>query len=697
MKMLRLGASLGALGGQLGGQWERERRDTLFLMATIALAVLPHVAYLPLWVVLTFALTFGWRLAIVFSGHEMPASWIRTLGAVGCLAAVFADFGSFIGREQGVAMLTLFLGLKLLEMKARRDLFVVVFLCFFLLLTSFFHSQSMLSTALVLIAVTALTSTMITMQFGDHEPPIPGRLRQAAVMMLQALPIAIALFVLFPRLATPLWGVPGQGNSASTGLSSSMSPGGVSSLSKSTAIAMRVNFDETVPPRPSRYWRGPVFGAFDGTTWRALDPAATPRAQPELKLARDEPAISYEVTMEPNGQPWLLALDMPSRIEPLGQGSVSIGSGFSLERNRPIYERTRYRLESHLDYALGATASESSLQPWLQLPVGFNPRTMALAQTWRSEMEGQPAQDVVQRALDMFNQQNFVYTLNPPLLGRNSVDDFLFDQQAGFCEHFSSSFVVLMRAMGIPARVITGYQGGEINPVDGYMVVRQSDAHAWAEVWIDGKGWLRFDPTAAVAPERVESDQRLVSESALTALAAGSSLWQIVKVNFDALANTWNQLVLNYDRSSQSRLLDGLGFDGQDWEALAWMLAGAMVLLVGGSMIFSLQPRAIRDDLAVSFDLFCGKLANFGLERHSHETPAKFLDRASRQLNTEVGAEARNIVRMYTRLRYGDMSGVYQGKERRRRSRSSVERARHISEARELMRHLKLAVKRFNP
>ena len=697
MKALGFGASLGALGGQLGAQWERERRDTLFLMATIALAVLPHVAYLPVWVVLAFAVMFGWRLTLVFSGHEMPASWVRTAGAAACLAAVFADFGSFIGREQGVAMLTLFLGLKLLEMKARRDLFVAVFLCFFLLLTSFFHSQSMLSSALVLIAVTALTTTMITMQFGEQELTIPSRVRQASVMMLQALPIAIALFVLFPRLATPLWGVQGQGNAASTGLSSSMSPGGVSSLSKSTAIAMRVKFDGSEPPRASRYWRGPVFGAFDGVTWRALDKLAQPVRQPELRLNGEQKPVRYEVTLEPNGQPWLLALDMPTRVEPLSQGSVSIGSGFSLERNRPIFERTRYRLESHLDYALAAKATEQDLRPWLQLPVGFNPRTMALAKTWREEMFGQPAQTVVQRALNWFNQENFIYTLNPPLLGRDSVDDFLFNQRAGFCEHFTSSFVVLMRAMGIPARVITGYQGGEINPVDGYMVVRQSDAHAWAEVWIEGLGWRRIDPTSAVAPERIESDQRLTSDSALAELAAGNSLWQMVKLNFDALANTWNQFVLNYDRSSQSRLLDGLGFDGEDWAALAWMLAGAMVLLVGGGMLFSLQPRAIRDDLAVSFDLFCAKLAALGLQRHPHETPAKFLDRATRQLNREVSAEARNIVRMYTRLRYGDMSGVYQGKERRRRSRTSVERARHIGEAREMMRHLKLAVKRFNP
>ncbi len=697
MSALRLGWSLRALGGQLGAQWERDRRDTLFLMATIALAVLPHVAHQPLWITGAFAAMFGWRLALVFSGRELPGPFVRTVGAIACLAAIFAQYQSLIGREQGVAMLTLFLGLKLLEMKARRDLFVAIFLCFFLLLTSFFHSQSLASAMLVGVAVIALTATMITMQYGQQEAAIAQRYKQALLMLVQALPIALALFVLFPRLATPLWGMQGQGGSSTTGLSDSMAPGGVTSLSKSTAVAMRVKFDGAVPPAPQLYWRGPVFGAFDGTTWSAFGPSPGSPRLASLRTGAPADLFSYEVTLEPNGQPWLLALDMPVRVAPLPASKVGVGSGFTLLRDHRVFERLRYRIDSHLDYELGAELDPSELQPWLHLPLNFNPRTLALARQWRDEMTGLPTMQVVDRALSMFRTQAFRYTLNPPALGRHSVDEFLFDQQAGFCEHFTSAFVVLMRAIGIPARVVTGYQGGTVNPLDGYMVVRQSDAHAWAEVWTERQGWVRVDPTAAVAPERIETDQRLVDETDFGAPSGTVGTWALLKLNLDALANRWNQWVLNYDRRSQGRLLESLGLDGQDWTRLAALLAGAMVLLIGGSALLTLQPRPVGDPLAKVFEQFCQKMAVLGVARLEHETPGQYLERSSRHLSADALQQARGIVALYTQLRYGAMSGVYQGKERRRRSRASKERARHIAKARQGLRELRASVQQFGP
>ena len=304
---------------------------------------------------------------------------------------------------------------------------------------------------------------------------------------------------------------------------------------------------------------------------------------------------------------------------------------------------------------------------------------------------------VVDRALSMFRTQAFRYTLNPPALGRHSVDEFLFDQQAGFCEHFTSAFVVLMRAIGIPARVVTGYQGGTVNPLDGYMVVRQSDAHAWAEVWTERQGWVRVDPTAAVAPERIETDQRLVDETDFGAPSGTVGTWALLKLNLDALANRWNQWVLNYDRRSQGRLLESLGLDGQDWTRLAALLAGAMVLLIGGSALLTLQPRPVGDPLAKVFEQFCQKMAVLGVARLEHETPGQYLERSSRHLSADALQQARGIVALYTQLRYGAMSGVYQGKERRRRSRASKERARHIAKARQGLRELRASVQQFGP
>ncbi len=690
--------SLRALSGGMGSDWERERRDTLFLMATIGLAVLPHIGYLPIWIPFAFGIMFCWRLTLIFSGRELPGTWLRTIGAVACLAAVFAQYQSLLGREQGVAMLTLFLGLKLLEMKARRDLFVATFLCFFLLLTSFFHSQSMLSSAMVVLAVIALIATMITMQFGHQEFPITQRFRHAAIIVLQALPIAIALFVLFPRLATPLWGMQGQGSGANTGLSDSMSPGEVSSLAKSAAVALRARFAnvDAAPPRPLRYWRGPVFGQFDGRTWRAL-PASDP-APPDhvIHVERPDDAVPYVVTLEASDLPWLPALDMPAAFRVLtGNGTASITRGFVLRLDRPVFQRIQYSVDSHLNYRIGQNETEQSLQPWLQLPEGFNPQTLALARQWQREAGPQATAAIVERTLAMFREQAFFYTLEPPALGRDSVDDFLFGSRAGFCEHYASSFVVLLRAAGIPARVVTGYQGGESNPVDDFMVVRQSDAHAWAEYWDPRDGWVRADPTGAVAPERVQTNQRLQQDDALTDPLTSSSLWQALNHNLDALSNRWNQWVLNYDRQSQGRLLEKLGLDAGDWGSLASMLAATLTLLIGGSALLTLQPRAAVDPLARTWQAFCAKLAGAGISRLAHETPAQYLARAADSLNPASLDQAQRVVDLYTQLRYGALSDVYQGRERRKRDRGTAAGIRRTALARERMRELRLIVDQF--
>jgi hypothetical protein len=250
--------SLRALGGMLGEQWERDRRETLFLMGAILLAVLPQLPHLPWWTSAGFGILFLWRFGLVMSGRWLPRDSVRWVASIACGAAVFAHYGTLLGREPGVALLVLFLGLKLMEMRARRDLFVVIFLCFFLLLTSFFHSQSMLTAALAGVAVLALLTAMLTMQFGTREQPVARRFRTAGTILLQAAPIAILFFVLFPRVQGPLWGLPDDAHTGGTGLSESMSPGQISSLSRSDALAFRVLFDGDAPAPAQMYWRGGV-------------------------------------------------------------------------------------------------------------------------------------------------------------------------------------------------------------------------------------------------------------------------------------------------------------------------------------------------------------------------------------------------------------------------------------------------------
>ncbi|MEZ5739103.1 MAG: DUF3488 and transglutaminase-like domain-containing protein [Burkholderiaceae bacterium] len=701
MNLTGINLSMRAITGRLGSDWERDRRDTLFLMAAILLASLPQLPHLPGWIGAAFLACFGWRLAILLTGRPLPATWIRVVGALAAVGGVLAQYQSMLGRDQGVALLTLFLGLKLLEMKARRDLFVVIFLCFFLLLTGFFQSQSLVSAALILFAVVGLVASMITMQFGQTETGIAKRLRQAGMIVLQALPIAIALFVLFPRLSTPLWGMQGAGAGASTGLSDSMSPGAVTNLAKSSETAFRVSFDGEPPPTAALYWRGPVFGQFDGSRWTAYPPASVVTVPPQVQIDSGAQALGYSVTLEPSSNPWLLALDIPVALEGLTAGRLVSDPAFTMAMDRPVVERIRYRAQSHLRYAIGRNETLTSLQPWLRLPDGFNPRTLAMAREWRDRYSSDTTAELANRLLGWFRSEPFHYTLQPAPLARDTVDDFLFNTRAGFCEHYTSAFVVLMRAMGIPARVVTGYQGAERSPVDAYYLVRQSDAHAWAEIWSAQDGWQRVDPTGAVAPERVQGSFRL-SESLTDSLGdtAVGSLWSLLRLNLDALTHRWNQWVLNYDRGSQQRLLERLGLDGSDWQGLAGLLAGALVVLIGGSALLTLQPRPVRDPIGRAYDEFCAKLDAMGLTRAQHETATRYLARVSTQLDETTRREALRIIGLYNRLRYGDLSNPQSRRERRMRNidtRRMPGETRKIIHAHEGMRRLRAAVRRFQP
>lgn len=648
----RLRHSLRALGGRLGDQWERDRRDTLFLMGAILLAVAPHVAHLPWWTSIGFFVLFTWRFGLVMSGRWLPRDSVRWVAAIACGAAVFANYGTLLGRDAGVALLVLFLGLKLMEMRARRDLFVVIFLCFFLLLTAFFYSQSLLTAVLTVVAVIGLMSAMLTMQFGRREIPVLARLRAAGMLLAQALPIAALFFVLFPRVQGPLWGMPDDAWSAGTGLSETMTPGAIAELTSSDEIAFRARFEDPAPPPAQLYWRGPVFGRFDGREWSPLRRQSPPAAAPAIE-GDPTSIVRYTVTIEPSSRPWLFALEAPARVDPLPSGPALMTAEMQLLARERITERTRYQVESTLEYRLGSGETAADLREWLELPPGFNPRTVELAGSWRA-VDGDGAR-LAARALRMFREQPFRYTTTPPLLGRDPVDEFLFGSRAGFCEHYASAFAVLMRAAGVPARVVTGYHGGELNPVDGFWLVRQADAHAWAEVWLAGRGWVRIDPTSAVAPERIERGSRAVRRAArASGLGLELPLLEGLRFNLDALSNAWNQWVLSYDRKQQHKLLSSLGLAFDDWRDLVGLLAAGLALLLGGVALLTLHPRQPRDPVERCYADFCERMAAAGLVREPHETSNHLLSRAERLLDASALRRARRIVSLYNALRYGD-------------------------------------------
>ena len=643
--------SLLALGGRLGEQWERDRRDTLFLMGAILLAVVPHVAHLPWWAATGFFVLFVWRFGLVMSGRWLPRDSVRWVAALACGAAVFANYGTLLGRDAGVALLVLFLGLKLMEMKARRDLFVVIFLCFFLLLTAFFYSQTMMTAALTLLAVLGLMTTMLTMQFGRREVAIAARFKAAGSLLLQALPIAALFFLLFPRLQGPLWGMPEDAYSSRTGLSESMSPGRIADLAGSDEPAFRVLFDGASPDPAQMYWRGPVFGRFDGLEWTPLTRPLAPLPLPSIE-GDGASTVRYTITLEPNNRPWLFALEAPVRVDKLPAGAALLMPDMQLVTRERVNQRTRYSLESMTQYRFGMNETPASLRNWLELPASFNPKTLALAADWR-EQEHDPER-LIARALGMFHAEPFRYTMQPPLLGRDTVDDFLFGTRAGFCEHYSSAFVVLMRAMGMPSRVVTGYQGGELNPVDNFWLIRQADAHAWAEVWLAGRGWVRVDPTAAVAPERIERGSRAIQRARHADLAGlDFPIFEGLRFNLQAMSNAWNQWVLSYDTSRQQRLLARLGFALDSWQDLVGLLSIGLALLLAGVALLTLHPRRPRDPVERCYADFCDRMAAAGIVRAPHETPRQVLARAERLLEAPQMVRARRFVALYNALRYG--------------------------------------------
>lgn len=628
------------------------RRETLyFLLAALALVVLPHTPRLPLWLsALVFSLG-AWRFAAARQQRRMPPTWLRILLTLLTLTAVFGHFGTLLGRDSGAALLIAMLGLKLLEIRETRDMYVVAFLGYFLVIIHFLFSQSMFMAVYMLGMVALLTAVLIDLNRSRAVTPAVN-LRLASAMLARALPLMLVLFVLFPRISGPLWGLPNDAYSGMTGLSDEMTPGQISQLSQSEAVAFRAVFEGAPPEAQQRYWRGPVFSQTDGESWRA---APRRNDAPQTRVPNYQSAgepLRYSVMIEPHNKLWLFALDLPADVPPLSE----INDEFQLLARQPVRERLRYDMRSYTDYRTDAL-SETERRRYLQLPFGGNPRARNLAAEWRRA--GSPA-EIVQNALRMYRTENFIYTLSPPLIMDDFVDGFLFETRKGFCEHYAGSFAFLMRAAGIPARVVTGYQGGELNELGNYFIVRQRDAHAWTEVWLDGRGWLRVDPTAAVAPERVERgiDLGLQENGEAVRFELQRSpllgkMWRGLRHGWDAVNTRWNQWVLGFDAQRQSQLLSWLSLGGLSWQAVAVGVSALISALLCLLVLQSLNgERRDRDPVARLYQRYCDKLARRGLPRAAHEGPDHYARRVSR-VRPELARQVLAISALYIALRYG--------------------------------------------
>jgi transglutaminase-like putative cysteine protease len=518
-------------------------------------------------------------------------------------AATFLSHRTLLGRDAGVTLIVVLLALKTLELRARRDAFVVFFLGFFTMLTNFFFSQSLLTAGAMLVGLLGLLTALVNAHMPVGRPPLAHSARTAGGMALLGAPIMVVLFMLFPRMS-PLWGIPNDGMSGRTGLSSTMQVGSVAQLALEEGIAMRVKFDGPAPSSHDLYFRALVLSSFDGREWRPLLPRLNEHNAkwlPRLAVEPLGPPVRYTVTLEPSNRPWLLVLDAAVKA-PEGPGLAAIGgSELQWQAAQPVTDLLRYSAESFVAYRAGGEPRTAALSPlYRDLPPSFNPRTLQLAAELMAKAPGGAADKpaLVQAALERLRTGGYAYTLEPGVYGEHTADEFWFDRKEGFCEHIASAFVVLMRGMDIPARIVTGYQGGEFNPVDGYWVLRHSDAHAWAEVWLAGRGWVRVDPTSMVAPGRIGSPQRLRAPEGAFASALGTAypnLAASLRQTWEAINNRWNQSVLNYTQSKQLDLMRLLGFRSPNWQDLAYVLIGIVVVVALAGAAWARWERTRQD------------------------------------------------------------------------------------------------------
>ncbi len=638
-----------------------KRAGILWVIATLCISMLPQLITMPRHLMVVTLLPVAWRLLTEFRNWKPMSLLLRILATAFTVTVLVGTYGSLMGRRAAVSMLVLMLSLKLLETFRTRDARIVASLSLFLCATQFLFSQGIL---MILYSIACLLSALIALMYlhrreafeniadpGEADGNIYSELGFGARLLALAFPIGLVLFLFFPRWGSPLWGLPEDALDARSGLSDSMSPGSIQSLFMDDSPAFRVKFEGPVPTQGELYWRGPVFWNFDGRAWRPSYLSHNLKAddKPDPAIA----PIRYEIQMEPTEQHWIFALDYPALV-PTG---TRLTIDYQLLSKQPITQLHDYVMASDPDFSDSPNLRQTLLKAALGLPAGFNPRTLQMMREWRQEATGDA--ELVRRALTYFNQMQFRYSLNPPLLSQHSVDEFLFDTRSGFCEHYASAFTVMMRMAGIPARVVTGYQGGWYNTIGAYLLVRQSDAHAWSEVWIRGSGWTRIDPTAAIAPSRIE-------QGAMASLDQRRHMFDFewlrdARNTFDLFQRGWNNWVVAFGSESQSRLFTKFGWERLDSARLVITMIAA--ILVISSAIFMLMPILMKfrssrkqDPVLRLWQKFIRELGRAGFTALPSMGPMELAANANGQLKYEGDAIIR-IAGLYALCRYSADSG----------------------------------------
>lgn len=639
------------------------RLALLWVLAALLLVILPGMLRLPLWILLLVLGCMGWRLLIFAGRASYPGKLVKALIVFTALPLTVLQFRTQgVGLDAAVCLLILGVVFKLLEMQYKRDIVIVIVLAYVLTMIGFIYSQTIPSGLHAVLAVAVITGALVSLNRDNARNNFRNNARLAAQLVLQSIPLTLALFILVPRIA-PLWTMPLPVPSSTTGVTDEMTPGDISSLGRSAELAFRVSFDGEAPSHDRLYWRGLVLDFFDGRTWHRsgstfLDYGMIRRYPSENRGVPQGGPVAYDVIMEPTQQTWVYGMQLAE----VTAGEIVQDRNYSLHTATPITQRLRYQLRSWSAFHTDLELPRALRSRALQMPEeDSNTQSAALARELRAASADD--MDYVTRVLRHYREQPFFYTLNPPLLGEASIDEFLFQTREGFCEHYAGSFVYLMRAVGIPARVVVGYHGGEYNRFEDYTMVYQYNAHAWAEVWFEGEGWVRFDPTGAVAPERISQGVEAVfanqpgfmEDSGFSMMRFRDTQWlNTLRLRLDAIDYAWNRWVVSYDQDLQLEFLEDL-FGENARSSLLWALGMSTALIFSVAAFFLLRggQRQLRDPATRGYLALAADLAAMGLPRRTGEGPLDYCARVSAE-RPELAESMQSVTMLYVQLCYGE-------------------------------------------